>query len=69
MLEPVVEEIAADTDAVVAKVDVDQHQRLAAEYGVQGVPTLFLFAGGEPAERLVGMQNADTLRSLIAEYS
>jgi thioredoxin 1 len=69
MLEPVVEEIAATTDAVVAKVDVDRHQQLAAEYGVQGVPTMFLFADGEPVERLVGMQNAETLRSLIGTYS
>jgi thioredoxin 1 len=69
MLEPVVEQIAAETDAVVAKVDVDQHQNLAAEYGVQGVPTLFLFAGGETVQRLVGMQNADTLRDLIGNYS
>lgn len=69
MLEPVVEEIAATTGAVVAKVDVDQHQHLAAEYGVQGVPTLFLFAGGEPVQRLVGMQNAENLRNLIGNYS
>ena len=69
MLEPVVESIAADTDATVAKVDVDANQGLAAEYGVRGVPTLVLFADGEPAERLVGMQDEARLRSAIEEYA
>jgi len=69
MLEPVVESIAAETSATVAKVDVDALQGLAREYGVQGVPTLFLFADGEPAERLVGMQDESRLRSLVEQYA
>jgi len=69
MLEPVVESIAAETTATVAKVDVDAHQGLAREYGVQGVPTLFLFADGEPAERLVGMQDESRLRSLVEQHA
>jgi len=40
MLEPVVERLAAETDAAVAKVDVDANQQLAGAYGVRGVPTL-----------------------------
>ena len=69
MLEPVVESIAAETDATVAKVDVDANQGLAAEYGVRGVPTLLLFADGEPVERLVGMQDESRLRSVIEEHA
>ena len=34
MLEPVVETIAAETGATVAKIDIDANQPLAAEYGV-----------------------------------
>jgi len=69
MLEPVVESIATGTPATVAKVDVDAHQALAREYGVRGVPALFLFADGEPAERLVGMQDEGRLRSLVEQYA
>jgi len=69
MLEPVVETIAAETAATVAKVDVDANQQLAAEYGVRGVPTLLLFADGEPVERLVGMQDEAQLRSVIEGYA
>lgn len=68
-LEPIVESLAAETPATVAKVDIDQHQNLAAEYGVRGVPTLLLFADGEPVERLVGMQEESQLRSLVESYA
>ena len=69
MLEPVVETVAAETAATVAKIDVDANQGLAAEYGVRGVPTLLLIADGEPVERLVGMQDEAQLRSVIEEYA
>ena len=68
-LEPVVEHIAAGTAATVAKVDIDANQQLAAKYGVRSVPTLLLFADGEPVERLVGMQQEPQLRSLIENYA
>lgn len=68
-LEPVVEELAAETPATVAKVDVDAHQGLAGEYGVQGVPTLYLFADGEPVERMVGVQTKAALEGLIEQHA
>jgi thioredoxin 1 len=69
MIEPIVEEIAAETDAVVATVDIDTNQRLATEFGVRGVPTLILFADGEPAERLMGMQNKNALLDVVNQYN
>jgi len=69
MLEPIVETLAAETDATVAKVDVDANQQLATAYGVRGVPTLVLFAGGEPVEEIVGLQGEDQLRTLIETYT
>ena len=69
MLEPVVAELAAETDATVAKIDVDANQQLAQQYGVQGVPTLVLFADGEPVERMVGVQDKGSLAGKIAQYA
>jgi thioredoxin 1 len=68
MLEPIVETIAAETDAAVAKVDVDANQQLAGQYGVRGVPTMILFADGEPAERIVGVQGEDALMNTVESY-
>ena len=61
MLEPALETVAAQTDAVVAKVNIDQHQPLAQRHGVRGVPTLQLYVDGEPVKRLVGMQDETVL--------
>ncbi|MFB6122998.1 MAG: thioredoxin [Haloferacaceae archaeon] len=67
MLEPTVESLAAETDAAVAKVDVDAHQSLASRYRVQGVPTMLLFSGGDVVERIVGVRDEATLANLIRE--
>ncbi|WP_435070259.1 thioredoxin [Haloplanus sp. C73] len=69
MLEPTVEEIAAETDAVVLKVDIDELQELAQDRGIQSVPTLEFYANGEQAERLIGVQDKDTLVSMIDDLS
>lgn len=69
MLEPIVENLAENTDATVAKVDVDTNQQLAAAYGVRGVPTLILFAGGEQVEQIVGVLGEEELRTLIESYT
>ena len=68
MLEPIIDRIAAVDEVAVLKVDIDQHQQLAAEHGVRGVPTLVLYVAGEPTERLVGMQDESTLLNLIDRY-
>ncbi len=69
MLEPTVEELARETDALVAKVDIDANQQLAAQYQVRGVPTLLLFADGQPVEQVVGVRDKGTLAGLIGQYA
>jgi len=67
-LEPIVEEVAATTDAAVARVGIDRHQRLAQQHGVQDVPTMVVFSDGQPADRLVGVKSAAQLTSVIDSY-
>jgi thioredoxin 1 len=69
MMEPTIESIAAESGAAVAKVDIDRHQVLAQELGVQGVPTLVVFADGNPVKRVVGAQDRATLDNLLAQAS
>ncbi|ELZ80436.1 thioredoxin (plasmid) [Haloferax larsenii] len=69
MLEPVVENIAADTAAVVVKVDIDEFQQLAGAYQVQSVPNVVFFADGEPKKRVVGMRGEDVLRRVVDDLS
>ena len=69
MLEPVLETVAADAPGTVVKVDVDVHQDLAQEHGVRGVPTVVIYANGEPVEQLVGVRSADQYVQLLEQYA
>ncbi|WP_311171460.1 thioredoxin [Halobellus ordinarius] len=69
MLEPTVEAIAEETDAVVLKVDIDEHQSLAQKAGVRSVPTLEFYKSGEQAERVIGVQDKDDLVDIIESLS
>jgi thioredoxin 1 len=64
-LEPVVENVAERTDAAVLTVDIDADQGLATENNVRSVPTMLLYVGGNPAQRLVGRQNEGRLTAMI----
>jgi len=69
MLEPVLESVAAEAPGAVAKVDVDVHQDLARQHGVQGVPTVVIYADGEPVEQLVGVRGKDQYVQLLEQYA
>lgn len=53
---PALEELASQYKGrvKVAKIDVDQNQALAQQFGIRSIPTLVLFKGGKPVETLVG---------------
>src|SRR5512133_152424 len=63
MLDPVVKQLAQDWEGKVKvfKLDVDDNPDLAMQYQVMGVPTLMLFVGGEPRQRVTGYQPKDRL--------
>ncbi|MFQ3476911.1 thioredoxin family protein [Halonotius sp. F2-221B] len=69
MMEPTIEALAEDTAAAVLKVDVDRFQALAGQHGVQGIPTLLVYADGEQAERMVGAQTGDALEDTVTGYT
>lgn len=55
---PMIDELAAQYDGKlkVCKVNVDEHQGAAQKMGVQSIPMIFLFKGGEMVERMMGAQ-------------
>ena len=56
MLAPLLEEIAGEQTSVkVAKVNVDASPVLAARFGIQSIPTLLYFTGGEVRDKTVGV--------------
>ena len=55
MVSPIVDEIAQERpDVKVVKVNVDQEQELALQFGVMSIPTLVVMKGGKVVNKMVG---------------
>jgi thioredoxin 1 len=67
MLGPVLEELAGEyTGRIkVAKVNIDEHQKVASDYGIRAIPTLLLFKNGEVAEQIVGLRSKRDLKASL----
>ena len=53
---PAVEQLATEYKGKVkiAKMDVDEHQRVPQQYGIRSIPTLLLFKGGRVVDTIIG---------------
>lgn len=60
---PILEAVSQEMEGKVkiVKVNVDDNQQLAVRFGVQAIPTLIIFKGGEPVDRMVGMTSRDDI--------
>jgi thioredoxin 1 len=69
MIGPALEELATEYGGrlKVAKVNVDDHPSVAAQYGVRGIPALFMFKGGEVVSNRTGAAPKASLKGWIEE--
>ncbi len=51
---PVLERIAEERKLKLVKVNIDENQALALRYGIQSIPNMVLFEGGQPKASAVG---------------
>ena len=67
MVAPELEAVALEYEgkAIVAKVNVDEQQKLATHYNVMSIPTLLLFKDGKEVERIVGYRPRKDLMDAI----
>src|SRR5215469_11186416 len=65
MLAPILDELAEEYNGRVriGKVNIDEFQELAAQYGIRSIPTLLLFKQGQVAEQLVGLRSKRDLKA------
>lgn len=68
---PIVDQLAEEVKnrATIAKVDTDIEMDIAAEFGVQSIPTLLFFKDGYLVDRMVGLQSKDVLQRRIDEIA
>jgi thioredoxin 1 len=64
---PALEELATQYKGKIkiAKVDVDESQQVAQQFGIRSIPTLLLFKGGKVVEQLVGAMPKAKLEDAI----
>ncbi len=67
VLDRIVEERSAELKLV--KVNIDEEQGLALRYGIQSIPTMVLFRGGEPAAAAIGAQPKRALERALGLVS
>jgi thioredoxin 1 len=69
MLSPVVERVAKANEGklIVGKLNVDDNPGAAQKYGIQGIPTLLFFKGGNVVEQLVGFQSEENIQNIVDE--
>ncbi len=67
MIGPVIEELAGEYagKVKVGKVNVDDNQALAGQFGIRGIPTVMLFKGGQMVNSFVGVQPKSELSNAL----
>ena len=70
MIAPILDDLSEDLEGqlVVGKMDVDANPSTPMSFGVMSIPTLVLFKGGEPVERIVGLQQKPQLLARLTPH-
>ena len=69
VLGPILEKLAGEAEGgfELVKVDVDQDQRLATQFGVQGIPFVMAFRDGRPVSQFTGALPEASVRQWLDE--
>ena len=55
------------TDINILKINVDEHQDLAIQFGVMSIPTIILFEDGKQKKKNIGLMSKEDLETWIKE--
>lgn len=67
ILEPVIEKLAEENQGKlkVCRLNTDENQYTAAQYGIQGIPTLIVFKEGQEVDRTVGVMSKQKIQEKL----
>ena len=66
MVSPIIEEIADQAEGFkVGKVNVDEEDEIAMQFGIMSIPTLLVFKDGEVANKSVGVASKEQILVLL----
>lgn len=65
MMAPIIDKLATEYEGKVkiGKLDVEANGQVSAQFGVQSIPTLLFFKGGEVVNKLVGYKSEEELKT------
>ena len=71
MVAPILDELASEYDGKVkiGKVNIDEFQGLATQYGIRAIPTLLLFKEGQVADQIVGLRSKRDFKTKLDRVS
>ena len=71
MIAPMLDELAAEYDGKVkiGKVNIDDHQNLAAQYRINSIPTLLFFKNGQVVDQVVGARSKKDFKAKLDPLS
>jgi thioredoxin 1 len=71
MLAPTIDELAGQYQGKVkvGKVDTDANREISQQFGINAIPTVILFKGGEVAQKFVGVTSKQELAAKLDEVS
>ena len=68
MLAPVLDQLAAEAQGryKIAKLNVDENPRTAAQFNIRSIPTLLIFKQGQLVDQIVGVQPKQAIATRLA---
>ena len=67
-IEPILEALAAEHGLGLVRLNIDEHVGVPSRYGVLSLPTVILFAGGEPRTTVVGARPRSHFERAFADW-
>ncbi|NPA52931.1 MAG: thioredoxin [Aquificae bacterium] len=68
ILKPILEKLAQEYGFVLAKVNVDENQNLAHQFGVQGIPDVKIMINGKVVDEFVGALPESKIREILSKH-
>ncbi len=67
MIGPIFDELASEYEGRIrfGKVNIDENQALATQFGIRAIPTLLLFKAGDIEEQFVGLKSKRDLKAAL----
>lgn len=71
MLAPVLDQLASESNGryKIAKLNVDENPRTAAQFNIRSIPTLLIFKNGKLVDQIIGVQPKQAIAARLAKIT